>query len=113
MVNPKILCTKHLLGIHVELHMIVGTLQKKKKIDGYIQNNLIEPLSIITHHSEIVQEMNRRGMNHQSPLPETEISRLTYYLDNTIRNYKIDKESSLIELLRRCPICSQRFKDLL
>ena len=36
MVNPEILCRKHLLGEHVELHMLVGWIIKGKSIQGYL-----------------------------------------------------------------------------
>ena len=33
MIDPTMLCTKHLLGEHVELHMFVGTINKNKKLN--------------------------------------------------------------------------------
>ena len=42
MIDPKMLCKKHLLGEHVELHMFVGTINKNKKLDGYKKNGLVE-----------------------------------------------------------------------
>jgi hypothetical protein len=31
MVDPRLVCSKHLLGEHVELHMFVGCLLKRKR----------------------------------------------------------------------------------
>ena len=36
MVDPKKMCRKHLLGEHVEIHMMVGTLLKGRSIDGFL-----------------------------------------------------------------------------
>jgi len=68
MVNPKILCQKHLFGEHVELHMFIGTLKRKISISGYIENNLLEILSIEQRHSELLTEIIDRKYNHKSPL---------------------------------------------
>lgn len=68
MVDPKILCNKHLLGEHVELHMFIGSINKGRDIEGYVKNNLIEPSKLYQRHQELVNEMKRRGMNHKSEL---------------------------------------------
>ena len=68
MIDPKMLCKKHLLGEHVELHMFVGTINKNKKLDGYKKNGLVEVHNIKLRHRELAAEMIARGMNHQSPL---------------------------------------------
>ena len=41
MVDPKIMCRKHLLGEHVEHHMFVGTINKRISIVGYLRDNLL------------------------------------------------------------------------
>lgn len=69
LVDPKTLCDKHLLGEHNECHMFVGTLLKKKSVQGYLDKGLLQTHSIARRHAELVNEMIRRGMNHQSPLP--------------------------------------------
>ena len=43
MVDPSLLCRKHLLGEHLECHMFVGTINKNISIKGYIKNGLCEP----------------------------------------------------------------------
>ena len=101
MVDPKIMCDKHLLGEHVEIHMFVGALQRKKKIDGYIKNNCLEPQSIVPRHEILKREMKKRNFNHRSPIELVDIS----YLKEKIRNYKIDILSSKTDLLNRCKKC--------
>jgi hypothetical protein len=63
---------QHLLGEHLELHIIVTALQKKK---GYFKHpqtqrfNTPTGLSeLLCRHQEQVEEMQRRGYNHKSPL---------------------------------------------
>lgn len=37
---PVVLCRKHLLGVHVEHHMFIASIKKKKNIDEYIRKEL-------------------------------------------------------------------------
>lgn len=115
MINPRIMCNRHLLGEHNEIHMLIGSLAKKIKIDGFIKNNLIEPKSIIKRHQELVEEIERRGYKHNSLIisqfEKLKIPTLDYlleYLPEEYREYKIDKEKSLIDLLSRCQECKKR-----
>lgn len=102
MVDPKILCRKHLLGEHVECHMFLGTLKKKLKMDGYISNNLFEPKSLQTRHDALVSEMINRGYNHNSPL-EVNPELIERFSTDII----IDVSKSLNDLLGRCPLCKE------
>ena len=97
MVDPKILCRKHLLGEHVELHMFVGTIQKGVSLDGYVSRGLVDTSKIASRHETLVEEMIARGYNHQSPLP---------YVD-TLGIGKVDAIASAVELRRRCPDCAK------
>ena len=45
MCDPRFMCNKHLFGEHVEHHMFIGTLERKKSINGYIRNDLLLLLS--------------------------------------------------------------------
>ena len=104
LVDPKIMCRKHLLGEHVEHHMIMGSIIKKKNIDGFLKNNLLEPKSLQRRHQELADEMENRGYTHKSPLVVC-IEGLTA----TQKNWVIDKDDALKELLRRCPECRERY----
>jgi hypothetical protein len=101
-VDPKLLCRKHLLGEHLEMHMFAGTLREGKKIDGYINGGLVEVHNILRRHDELAEEMKRRGYKH---------------------NYKpqlydcqlwecgcVDSEQNIVELYRRCPDCRERIE---
>ena len=104
MVDPVVMCSKHLLGEHVECHMLVGHLQRSRRIANYIRLNLLEPSSIRERHSQLALEMENRGMLHKSPLPEYDLS----YLPHEHRIYTVNAEESLVELVRRCIDCRER-----
>ena len=96
MVDPTLMCRQHLLGEHVELHMLVGTLNKNISIEGYKKNKLMDPRVARARHDELVSEMTNRGYNHKSPLPA---------FDETIKGALLMVEESYAELLRRCCDC--------
>jgi len=108
MVDPRVLCRKHLLGEHVEHHMFVGSINKGILIDGYLRDNLLEPMSLLTRHIELAREMAARGYNHKSDLPSVSIARMSSRQLFT----KIDREAALAELVRRCPECRTRYEEL-
>ena len=107
MVNPKIMCRKHLLGEHVEHHMFVGTINKGIALDGYLKNNLLEMESLHSRHLELATEMESRGYNHKSLLPS-----VSYTGPLDAIEQKVDRESALKELLRRCPDCRARYEEI-
>jgi len=96
-VNPGQMCNQHLLGEHVECHMFVGTLNKNKNINGYINKGLVEVHNIEKRHNELVNEMIKRGMKHKSPLPKYKKKKVG----------KINSEKNMIELKKRCKKCSE------
>lgn len=117
MINPIILCDKHLLGEHVEHHMFIGTFKKKLKINGYIQNNLVEPMSIIPRHNILAWELIRRkilktnkySQIHKTWINESEFYDIIQYLPNEQINYKINKINAINDLLNRCLLCQSRY----
>ena len=104
MVNPGFMCNKHLLGEHVECHMLVGHLQRRRRITNYIRLNLLQPYSLRERHDQLALEMEDRCMVHASRLPEFDLS----YLPEEHRTYTVNVEDSLIELSRRCSECKRR-----
>jgi pyrimidine dimer DNA glycosylase len=95
MVDPRKMCDQHLLGEHVELHMLVGSLRKKKTLTGFLDGGLVELHSIRTRHAELVIEMKSRGFRHASPLPPFRAKRAG----------KVSIQLNLQELARRCRAC--------
>ena len=95
LVDPRVMCSQHLLGEHVELHMLVGSLNRGRRIDGFLRDGLVELRSIRRRHAELVAEMQRRRFRHQSPLPEFRPRRAG----------SVDVLANLKELARRCHSC--------
>ena len=108
MVEPKILCDKHLLGEHAECHMLAANLIRKRKITNYIKFNLLEPKSLHKRHDSLAWEMQQRKFKHKSPLPRYDIS----YLPNQQQDYKVNVKLSHKDLLARCSKCRKRFEQL-
>lgn len=108
MVDPKLLCRNHLLGEHNELHKHRHNFVKHHKIDGRISPIvLIEPTSMKTRHDQLVDEMLRRGYNHESPYELPDLS----YLPDVQVNAKVNIEHNLHDLMNRCPQCRQLIKE--
>lgn len=112
MVDPKIMCQKHLCGEHVELHMFIGHLKKGKKIDGYLKNNCLEPESIWIRHFNIAYEMISRGYKHKSVINSSDCTCIAC-LPNNQRYHKVDSQKSLKELINRCKECKYRYFETL
>lgn len=101
MVEPRGMCRKHLLGEHVECHMIAGSLIKRKQLDGFVDKNCLELRSLGPRHLALSQEMERRGYNHASPMPEW----IRFEVSEKVLYSKVDRAASLAELHRRCQEC--------
>ena len=95
MVDPRVMCRKHLLGEHVELHMLVASMRHGISLQGFFDNQLIETHNVKRRHEQLVNEMKRRGFQHASPL--TNIPRR--------RAGRVDRRANLLELARRCAHC--------
>lgn len=104
MVDPRIMCNQHLLGEHVELHMLCGHLERGRSIKGYISSNAVEPLSIMERHEELAIEMGRRGMSHKSPIDRPSLD----FLSSEDIRAKVNVEKSKALLIGRCIDCYMR-----
>lgn len=113
MLDPSIMCQKHLCGEHVEIHMMIGTLKQGKKIDGYIKNNLCEPRCISIRHDMLAEEMVKRGYNHNSPICVEEVSELISKLPVVQLLYRVNQAQSKIDLLGRCEECRKRYEQII
>lgn len=100
MVDPTRMCRKHLLGEHVELHMMAGHLQLGRKVDGYVRENCVQPRSIAARHKALIAEMTRRGYKHASPLRQPKIAAHQH------PEARVDRQAALAELVHRCSECA-------
>jgi ssDNA-binding Zn-finger/Zn-ribbon topoisomerase 1 len=80
--------------------MLAGCLARGKSIAGYLRMGLVDPAGMASRHRELVAEMTRRGMRHQSPLPAVTVT----------LGGSVDLSRSLAELRRRCPRCRARIE---
>lgn len=108
MIDPKLLCRQHLLGEHVELHMLVGHLARKRRLGLLAEYRYVEPTAIVSRHEAVAYELGRRGMDHQSPL-EGPLD--LDHLDEQEFSATIDKAASVADLLDRCELCGRRIRD--
>jgi len=106
MVDPQVLCRKHLLGEHGEIHKHRHNFVKHHSITKRIELGQIEPSSMEARHDALVVEMLRRGYNHQSPYEQPDIS----YLPKEQQSFMVDVDQSLADLIDRCPECAERSK---
>lgn len=100
MVNPEFLCNKHLLGEHLECHMFVGVLNRGQSVKGYLDRGLLEIHSLEDRHAELAHEMESRGMNHSSALPE--------FRFKVVEKGHINCSENMHELASRCSECRKR-----
>jgi hypothetical protein len=103
MVKPSRLCRKHLLGEHVETHMIAGTIRRENwpVLRGLCNKRLIEVKVLGQRHDELASEMLRRGYSHRSPLPAP-----TGDIPEDILTATVDRKEADDEIRHRCPSCA-------
>lgn len=107
MLDPRLLCRKHLLGEHGEIHKHKHNFEKCHKIYGRIYPVvLIEPENMKFRHDVLAAEMVRRGYNHNSPYEQPDIS----YLPVDQQTAKADIEYNLKDLSSRCEDCRENIK---
>lgn len=109
MIDPRFLCRKHLLGCHLEHHMFLGAMKKGKTLKGFFINNCFEPKSLKNSHDLIALEMQHRMYNHKTPMPQEELDEALKKLTDEEREWCIDRDASLKNLLMRCVECGSRF----
>ena len=102
MVDPVIMCRKHLLGEHVELHMAAAHICLGKRIDGWADTNCLQPKAIGMRHKALAAEMTLRGYKHVSPLRQPRV------LKTQRPEACVDTIAARTELVRRCTECAGR-----
>jgi hypothetical protein len=103
MVDPKLLCNKHLVGEHGEIHKHRHNFVKKHKITGRIFPIVqIEPEQMGSRHDELANEMERRKSgSHKSPYEQPDLS----HLKKDERYARSNSHYNILDLCIRCEDC--------
>ena len=99
-VDPELLCRKHLLSEHRELHGLWNILVHNKR--GYSQHPetkrwVGKQKALYNRHELLVAELHRRGYNHASPLDPT------FATGSAAQDIYIDSPDKQLEMLRNKP----------
>lgn len=101
-IDPTLMCRKHLLGEHVEMHMAKGSIEKNKSLNGFIKNGLLNVGTIKLRHDILADEIKRRGYNHMSIMLTFNEGHPTFVVDNA---------KNKLELCNRCPDCRRLIEN--
>lgn len=96
-IDPAVMCNRHLLGEHAELHMMVGAIRKGRSIAGHVARGQVDPRAIALRHALVVDEMKERGFRHSSPLGRFRMPK--------VEGCGISSLACFNELARRCSNC--------
>lgn len=107
MVDPKIMCKRHLLGEHVESHMFLGHMKKEKSIAGFIKHNCYDS-RLFKRHEQLKKEMLSRGYRHDSEMDEQEV----FGIVDEYPQAKVNRKKSLADLIERCEHCRKRYEEV-
>lgn len=106
MVPAELLCTKHLVGEHGEIHKHQHKFIKKHKISGRIYPIVqVEPEAMKSRHDELAMHLK----NHKSPYEQPDLS----HLPGDQRYAKADYWYNLFDLCCRCPDCRGKILNYL
>ena len=101
-IDPSFLCRKHLLGEHVELHMMVGSIKNgKPSVSGWARAGLLDTYLLNVRHTAVSEEMLRRGYKHESPLDDDY---------STVHEGRLNLIQDLSKI-KQCPECKKMRKD--
>lgn len=101
MIDPELLCRKHLLGEHYEIHKAAGFLRNGRNLFGLLRG-FLDPRRMEVRHQALTFEMQQRGYLHNSPL---DMPTLDYRLLPKINEINISK--SVRDLKARCVDCQR------
>lgn len=107
MIDPKLLCNKHLIGEHGEIHKFKHSFEKEHNMSKRIELGQIEPSKMQYRHDVVAEEMLKRGMNHKSPYKMPDIS----YIKTSLLIKSVDIDKNIIELASRCENCYKKINN--
>ena len=101
MLDPRIMCNKHLLGEHAEIHMFIGAINRGYSVKGYLDKGLLEVHSLYSRHEELAKEITHRKYRHNSEIDKK--------WKQAERLGSIDRQKNLRQLISRCSRCRKRY----
>lgn len=109
-IEPRELCDQHLLGEHNEIHKLVGGIRNHPHghaiADGQAAKGNIDTTRINDRHDALAEEMERRGMSHESSM---DWDPFEYFAGVGA----IDEDRNREELAERCGDCAERITQTL
>ena len=109
MLPPETMCRKHLLGEHVELHMLSPEAYGAgKTFTGSSPGSWRTPGACSGGTKSLCSKCSGAAHRHASPLDEAECETLARRYGHT--GTGIDAGANAAELARRCPECAKRLR---
>ena len=110
----NVLCRKHLLGEHNELHIIWNVFTQNKK--GWRNHPEVKRWekhlpTLYLRHSQQVAEMKNRGYNHQSPLDIKSLNSADQKLSFPRSWQSIEKQTHILLVEKNCSGCTNRINS--
>ena len=102
MIDSRMLCNRHLCGEHGEIHKHRHNFVKGHSIEG--RRGQIEPESMSQRHDDLAREMLSRGMKHESPYVQPDLSKYD------LSGFTVDRNDSMLDLKARCCECEKRME---
>lgn len=120
-IPPHLLCRKHLMGEHLELHMIISSLDNHKSLNGFFLNGLIQLDIIYNRHEELTIEIQGRGYKHNSIMDHSKASMIinSYLVSLSANKFKLAREAkvnglqNIFILFHRCKDCRDRINNFM
>jgi hypothetical protein len=102
-VEPSLLCREHLLGEHREMHQEVGLIRAGHlaAVEGHADHGQVDTALLQERHDTLVDEMERRGYTHDSPMD----------YDDDLGLGAVDPACNREELRDRCAACRERIEQ--
>lgn len=109
MLPPEKMCRQHLLGEHLECHMIAGGVMKDQwaTLRGLAQNFLIELDALESRHDALAHEMTKRGYKHNAGIGSDTLDKIRTL--PAAYHTTVDVEKSERDLRGRCEACNSLY----
>lgn len=105
-IEPRLLCEKHLIQEHSDMHEIVFRFQLGLEVVGFVRDGSIDPTGVYVRHLNLEAEMTRRGATKFSPISFVQWRALSQWYGSQL----IDVGQSLTELKNLCEACRANIK---